>query len=47
MRELTEVLRSLERARFSPAVPSDVAELVERAERVSRELEPPPVEEAL
>ena len=45
MRELTEVLRSLERARFSPAVPSDVVELVERAERVSRDVEPPPVEE--
>ncbi len=47
MRELTEVLRSLERARFSPAVPSDVVELVQRAERVSRELEPPLLEEVL
>ncbi len=39
LRDLSELLRALERARFSPAVPSDVVELVEQAERLAERLE--------
>lgn len=38
-RELTDVIRALERARFSPAAPADVLEVVDNAERVLRALE--------
>ncbi len=38
-RELSDVLRSLERARFSPAAPADVLEVVDDAERVLRALQ--------
>ncbi|UCF40318.1 MAG: hypothetical protein JSW43_11365 [Gemmatimonadota bacterium] len=38
LRETADVLRALERARFAPAVPSDVVELVERAERLRESL---------
>jgi hypothetical protein len=37
VRELTEILRGLDRARFAPAVPSDVILLVERADQMVRE----------
>lgn len=42
LRELSELLRALERARFSPAVPSDVVELVEQAEQLTVHLVEPP-----
>lgn len=38
LRETGDVLRALERARFAPAVPSDVVELVERADRLKERL---------
>lgn len=38
-RELTDVIRALERARFSPAAPADVLEVVDDAERVLQDLE--------
>ncbi len=38
LRELTDVLRALERARFAPAVPSDVVEVVEQADRLKERL---------
>ncbi len=42
LRELSDVLHALERARFSPAVPSDVLELVERALHLVHEVETVP-----
>jgi hypothetical protein len=38
LRETGEVLRALERARFAPAVPSDVVEVVEQADRLKERL---------
>ena len=38
-RELADVIRALERARFSPAAPADVLEVVDDAERVLRALQ--------
>ncbi len=43
LREIASLLRALERAQFSPAVSSDVGELVERADRL---VGPRPAEEA-
>ncbi len=38
LRETGDVLRALERARFAPAVPSDVVEVVEQADRLKERL---------
>jgi hypothetical protein len=38
LRETGEVLRALERARFAPAVPSDVVDVVEQADRLKERL---------
>ncbi|NIM48317.1 MAG: hypothetical protein GTN62_01595 [Gemmatimonadales bacterium] len=44
VRELTDILRALERARFSPAVPSDVLEVVDQADNLMERLVAPAVE---
>ena len=40
LRDVADVLRTLNRACFAPAVPADVLEVVERAERLAAELVP-------
>ena len=45
LRDLSDVLHALERARFSPAVPSDVLGLVERALHLVHEIEMVPAGE--
>ncbi len=46
VRELTGLLRTLDRARFAPAVASEVEELVRRVDEVMGELEPAGTEES-
>ena len=46
LRELADVMRTLERASFAPAIPSDVIALADAAEVLLQSLEPAEVEQA-